>query len=248
MRGFRRRFPRHRSTVLDILFAAKFVPAFPIHTKFSLQELSDIRSQAKQRIGWSVLFAKAHAIVAQQTPELRDLFVKRPYRHLYRHPNSVLSISVHRRDDDGMERLIWGKVSKVEELSLAEIQSKFDGFVTAPMQEVYREGLILESAPCLARRLAWCWVMNWGARKRAKHVGTFSISSLAGQGCLNAFHPLVTSSSLAFGPLQKSGEMDVVLLCDHRIIDGVLAANALRNMELVLQNQLCEELKSLSAQ
>jgi len=80
-------------------------------------------------------------------------------------------------------------------------------------------------------------------RKRAKHIGTFSISSLGGQGALNLHHPLITASSLAFGPIDLEGDMDVVLICDHRTIDGVLAATALEKLEGTLQREIIDELE-----
>jgi pyruvate/2-oxoglutarate dehydrogenase complex dihydrolipoamide acyltransferase (E2) component len=73
--------------------------------------------------------------------------------------------------------------------------------------------------------------MRWAGRKRAKNLGTFSISSLGHLGALNGYHPLVTTSSLAIGPIEPTKPTDVVLLCDHRVLDGVLAAVALASLE-----------------
>jgi hypothetical protein len=36
------------------------------------------------------------------------------------------------------------------------------------------------------------------------------------------------------GPIQKCGECDVVLLCDHRVLDGALAAKVLLDLEYSL--------------
>jgi hypothetical protein len=117
---------------------------------------------------------------------------------------------------------------------------------TEPLEQVYREGLILERFPRWIRRISWWASMQCMGRKRAKHIGTFSISSLGGQGALNLHHPLVTSSSLAFGPIDVAGEMDVVLICDHRAIDGALAATALEHLERKLKQDIIGELHSLS--
>ncbi|XZE43489.1 hypothetical protein SH467x_003053 [Pirellulaceae bacterium SH467] len=240
----RLRFPRHRLTVLDILAASRTVPAFPIHRTFQLASVEIARKASPIKIGWTALFLKAFATVCTEVPSLRDLFVSYPIRHLYRHPHSVASVSVHRNDELGNERLIWGQLRNPESLSLIEIQRELSRMVTAPLREVYRDGLILESFPVPIRRLAWWWVMRCSGRKRAKHVGTFSVSSLGGQGCLNAHHPLVTSTSLAMGPLTDRGSMDVVLLCDHRMMDGILGAQALARLEQWLQTGIVDELKS----
>jgi hypothetical protein len=136
----------------------------------------------------------------------------------------------------------------VESMSVATIQQELTRLATAPLREVYKDGLILESFPVPLRRIAWWWVMRCSGRKRAKHVGTFSVSSLGGQGCLNAYHPLVTSASLAMGPLTERGTMEVVLLCDHRVIDGMLGARSLKRLEELLQTAMVAELSKEATQ
>jgi hypothetical protein len=89
--------------------------------------------------------------------------------------------------------------------------------------------------------------MNLSGRKRAKHIGTFSISSLAGHFALNLHHPLITASSLAFGPIDASGTMEVVLISDHRTIDGALAATALSRLEAKLCGEVLSELQALGS-
>ena len=211
-----------------------------------LGELSSARKACSTRIAWSTLFARAYGIVCEQVPELRELFVRFPLKHLYRHPNSVGSLSVHRKDDSGSERLIFGRWNNPGATELIVLQQQLDSFINAPIAEVFREGLMLENFPAPLRRIVWWWVTNWTGRNRAKHVGTFSISSLAGQGALNAYHPLIATSSLAFGPIGTSGECEVVLVCDHRTLDGVLGAKALEMLESVLSIQMADELRSLT--
>jgi pyruvate/2-oxoglutarate dehydrogenase complex dihydrolipoamide acyltransferase (E2) component len=72
--------------------------------------------------------------------------------------------------------------------------------------------------------------MRWCGRKRAKHLGTFSLSSLGHLGALNLHHPLVTATSLAMGPISQDGQCDFALICDHRVLDGVLAARSLLSL------------------
>lgn len=244
-KGTRRSFPKYRQTVLDILRCSRHTPSFPVVRKMNLRLIDQARSQSPVRIGWTTLFGKAYALVTQQLPELRDLFVSYPTKHLYRHPHSVASLSIHRKDDEGNERLIWGRWINAETTSLVDLQNQLDMFCTAPLAQAYREGLMLERRSAWLRHLTWWWVMHCSGRKRAKHIGTFSISSLGGQGVLNAHHPLITTSSLAFGPISESGECEVVLICDHRTMDGMLAATALQRLESTLNGQVASELQSL---
>ena len=245
-KGSRRAFPSHRVTVLDIIRVSQSVPSFPLVRTMQLGELSQVRKACSTRIAWSTLFARAYGIVCEEIPELRELFVRYPYKHLYRHPNAVATLSVHRKDDAGNERLIFGRWKNPGTTHLVDLQQQLDSFSNAPIAEVFPEGLVLEHCPALFRRFVWWWVTNWSGRNRAKHIGTFSISSLAGQGALNAYHPLITTSSLAFGPIGTNGECEVVLICDHRTLDGVLGAKSLEMLESILSIKMVDELLSLT--
>ena len=247
-KGTRRSFPAHRETILDILRYGQATPSFPVLRRMQLSDLVVARRNSEYRIGWTTLFGKAYAMVCQQMPELRELFVSYPRKHLYCHPHSVASISIHRPDDSGRERLIWGRWCNAESTSLIELQNQLDMFCKAPLAQAYREGLIMENRNALLRRFVWWWVMRCSGRKRAKHVGTFSISSLGGQGALNLHHPLITTTSLAFGQINSDHECDVSLICDHRVIDGVLAATALQRLERILNQEMATELKGSLAQ
>ncbi len=244
-KGSRRAFPKNRNTVLDIIRVSQKVPSFPLIRSMQLKNLSCIRKNAYARIAWSTLFAKAYSLVCLRIPELRELFVTYPRKHLYRHPHSVASLSVHRKDDFGDERLIWGRWKNPESNTLIELQSQLDAFSSAPMAEVFGEGMMLERRSAITRRFVWWWVTNWSGRNRAKYVGTFSISSVGGHGSLNAYHPLVTTSSLAFGPINDLGECEVVLICDHRTLDGVLGSRALEMLEGILTTEVAEETRNL---
>ncbi|MEQ1830489.1 MAG: hypothetical protein ABL921_31325, partial [Pirellula sp.] len=86
--GTRRPFPSHRQIVLDIVRHAQIVPSFPLIRSMQLGELASTRTSAAVRIGWTTLFVKAFALVSEQLPEFRDVFVRYPRNQLYRHPHS----------------------------------------------------------------------------------------------------------------------------------------------------------------
>jgi hypothetical protein len=247
-RGSVRSVPVHRRTILDVCRESQSVPSFPLLYRMQLDELQHARAESPVRIGWTTLFVRAFAILCQQKPELRDVFIRYPTHRIYRHPHSVASISIHRSDDERGERLIFGRFVSPDEQSLVQLQLSLENCCTAPLKEVYREGLILERQPAVLRRISWWLLMNWFGRKRAKHVGTFSISTLAGQGVLNCHHPLVTTTSLSFGPLDENGYCDVLMLCDHRVIDGMLASQSLKQLEVLLQTNMVEELREIAHQ
>lgn len=245
-KGTKRRFPAHRQTVMDILAASRAVPAFPLLRSFQLGATEAARKACPTRIGWTTIFLKAYALVSMEIPQLRERYVRFPTEHIYLHPSTVASISVHRNDENGNPRLIWAKICNAENIELPTLQGYLNDAIIKPLREVYRDGCILERSPKFLRRLCWWWAMNCSGRKHCKHVGTFSISSLASQNCLNAYHPLITTTSLAYAPVNEGGVSSIALICDHRTLDGMVAAQALNLLESKLQNEIVNELKELS--
>ena len=94
--------------------------------------------------------------------------------------------------------------------------------------------------------LYW-WNMNFAGRKRAKRFGTFTMSTLAGEGVWNRMHQSFLTSSLTYGPLDEQGRCLVTLLADHRVVDGIVAARALADLQVAFASTIRDELKSLIA-
>jgi len=236
-RGARRRVPRERRLPVDIAIVARRVPSFPVLRRMQLDSVETWRSELKLagiRVGWSAILAHCYGQVCREIPELRDVYVARPWPYLYRHPDPIASLTMHRPispDNPHRGRLVWGRYLCSEISTVLELQKQIDQWSTQPIEQVYPDGLRLERWPAPIRRLQWYLLMRWTGRKRAKNLGTFSISSLGHLGALNGYHPLVTTSSLAMGPISSNQLTDVVLLCDHRVIDGALGAFALQSLE-----------------
>ncbi|MFM8573525.1 MAG: hypothetical protein ACKOAU_18160 [Pirellula sp.] len=230
-RGQRRWVPCQRRTPIDISIVATRVPSFPIIRRIDVSEVEKWRQTQKRlgkRVGWNAILAHAFGKVSQQIPELRDVYVARPIAYIYRHPEPIASLTIHRNDNSGIERLIWARIASPQTLGLEELQARVDHFSTTPIEDVFKDGLRLEHRLSPIRRLNWYLLMRWCGRKRAKHLGTFSLSSLGHLGALNLHHPIVTASSIAMGPIDPQGNCDIALICDHRVLDGVLASQALQ--------------------
>ncbi len=245
MRGKRLSFPKNRRLILDICHVAKSVPSFPVERTFQLGELRNARDRAETRISWVALYTRAFSLVCHAIPELRQVFVAYPTPRFYEHPHSVASISVHRDDPTGGKRLIWGRIDNAEETGLVSIQRRLDAVTQGPLNEVFKDGMRLEKLPAPLRRFSWWMAMNVQGRQRAKKIGTFSISTLAGENTLNRDHPLVTTSSLAYSRCNEDGSCLVTLIADHRVLDGMLAAQALGLLETKLVGQVLDELSNL---
>jgi hypothetical protein len=232
--------------VWDVSELARWVPLFPVERTFNLSELAAHRAAVYPKIAWSVLFMKAYALVAAKRPELRRAFIRWPRPHFVESPASIGVIAVH-REHGGCDRLCWATFQRPEERKLIELNGHLRWYQTKPVTEVFQRQVQFSRLPLLVRRLIWWWNLNVAGGKRAERLGTFSISSLAGQHALNRGHPTVLTTSLTYGPLDENGRSIVTLLCDHRVLDGVPAAEALGELETVLRGEICRELASLAA-
>ncbi len=231
----------NRALVVDSCHYARRIPLFPIERQLDLARLAELRTRAPRRVSWSVLFLKGFALVAARHAALRQTFFRWPWPHLYEHPLSVATLAISRQYL-GEERLCWGVFSAPERASLAELQERLDRYQSDPVEKAFRRQVQLSRMPGPLRAIGWRLSLDFSGVKRAKRLGTFSMSSVAGQGAVNRFHPTILTSSLSYGPLDSAGRALVTLICDHRVLDGKLAATALQELETVLQTTVADEL------
>ena len=243
-----RRLPvgRARALVWDIAELARQVPVFPVERLLRVSALEQVRQSASPRISWAVLFLKAYAAVALRHPPLRQAWVNWPWPHLVEWPCSVGMLAMHRQQAD-QPIVCWARFWRPEARSLAELQRHLHWYQSQPIETAFRRQIRFARFPKPLRRLIWWWNLHVAAAARARRLGTFSISSLAGQGAFNRGHPSLLTTSLTYGPLDEQGRMAVTLLCDHRVLDGMLAARALADLEEVLCGAILRELAGLAA-
>lgn len=249
MKGRKLPFPAQRRLVLGIVRAARSVPAFPIEMQLDLGPLQAKRKAFAERTGtrrmsWTALFAKGWGLVGQEAPILRRVFLDFPWSHFYEHPTTVASISVHRREAGASaDELVFCRIYAPESLPLSEIQTRLEWAQTAPIGQVGRDARLLAQTPWPFRNWAWWLVMHAWGYKKSRKIGTFSISSLAGQGANNFFHPLIVTTSLCFAPVDSAtGRCRVTLLCDHRTLDGYVASELLQRFQTIMNEVIAKEL------
>ncbi len=232
--------------VLDICRASRTVPSFPVDRWMQLGELNQARRDCSTRISWAALFVKAWGLVSAEVPQLRQCYVSYPWGYLYEHPISIATISVHRRcPNETSDRLIWCRIREPEHFSLAGIQNEIDHSQRDPIDKVFMDGQRLERTPWPFRQISWHILMRWWGREKTKKLGTFTVSTLAGQHATNRQHPLIVTTSLSYAPIQDDGRCMVTLQCDHRVLDGVLAAECLTRMEAHFHGAVLHELRQL---
>jgi hypothetical protein len=170
---------------------------------------------------------------------------------------SVASLALSRPRDEATadadrgldpEAIYWARFPEPDAMPLPTLQAAITRFATAPIDEVFRRQLELARVPRLLRRIVLRWNLRSTSPKRALRIGTFSLSTLAGEGCSNRMHPTFLTTSLTYSPLDDAGRMNVTLLADHRLLDGVPVARALAALEATLTHEIAAELAALGRQ
>ena len=233
----------NRTLVLDGLHFARRVPLFPAEKIIDLAEVAHLRGTRKRRVSWAVLFVKAYAIAAQRHTALRQFYVRWPWPHLVEFSESTAMVVVN-REFRGENRSCWGKLDHPERRTLLNFQLQLSDYPTRLVEDG-RNHVRLSRLPAAVRRLVYWWNFNLSGNKRAKRLGTFSMSTLAGHGVLNRGHQTFLTSSLTYGPLDEQGRVVVTLLCDHRVVDGIVAAQALADLEAAFRGPIVDELRAL---
>lgn len=241
--GRRFKVPASRRLSWDLLYFHRDVPLCAHDRRMNLSLVSAARDACSTRISWPALFLKAYAIVAQQVPELRQVWYRWPWAHLYQQASSTATLTVH-RELDRQPWLFWGQIHCPETKSLAEIQQSINRFRDGEVRQVFRKQIQLACLPTLLRRIIWWWNINVATASRAKRLGTFFLSTLSGRGAEIQVPPSIHTGCLTFGPLDQNGTLRVTLAYDHRVMDGVLISEVLSRLEETLSGQLTLELNS----
>jgi hypothetical protein len=240
------RLSRSRALVGDIASLARDIPLFPVERALRLDAVAAARSAHHSRVGWAAVFTKAYALVARELPALRTWLAGGLRPRLVTATESVATLAVN-RVVNGEERLFWGRLSAPDSLPLVEIQRYIDDCRDRPIAEVFARQLQLERTPGPLRRAILRWNARSASGKRATRLGTFSLSTLAGSGAVNRFHPTLCTTSLTYGPLEADGRCLVTLIADHRVLDGATVARALEWLEQALRLDIVPELAAGAA-
>jgi hypothetical protein len=206
------------------------------------------RQAAGPRPSWCAIFTKAFAFVAAARPELRRVYMSFPWPHLYEHPINVASIAVERHLDDE-DALFFGHLRRPETQGLMELDEALRRLKGEPVDSIpfYRRIQRVSGLPWPLRPLAWWLGLNVSGHRRARLLGTFGVSVVAGLGASTLYLLSPLTTTLNYGAIAEDGSVDVRLLFDHRVLDGATIARALEDMERVLRCEILAELRYFEA-
>ena len=236
---------RSRSIVRDILHCSERMPLCAHERQIELTSINEVRKQCETRISWPVIFIKAYGMVAESNPLLRRWYVDWPFPHVHQHHENVAKL-VLRREHNGEDWLFWAGFHRPEQSSLEKLQQELDRYQTAPVERTFRKQLSLAALPTPLRRMLWWCTRNFASRKRAKRMGTYSLTTVAGQGTMIPQPPSMLTSTISYGPIDEHGRATVALTYDHRLMDGHHVADFLEQLDNQLHTTIVTELEQMT--
>jgi len=241
------RLPQSRRLVTDLMHFACRVPSEGVVVVWNLAELARIRQAASPRIGWAALFMKAYGLVSAEFPLLRQAYMTWPWTHLYEHPTATARMTVA-RSFHGEDWVFFARIENPDRLPLSSLQEQIDAFKDAPVESIpsFMRQFSFSRLPVLLRRPAWWWALSVSGARRAHRFGTFALTSISAMGAVAIQPKCIATSTLTFGPVNESGDVDVRIVFDHRVFDGVAVASILTRLKSVLKTTITDELRALS--
>lgn len=235
---------RSRALTIDVVHYHRQVPTCAHDRMCNLRRVAELRERSPVRISWAMLIIKAYGLVAARRPVLRDCWQRWPWPHVFRHPHSVAMVAIH-RDFRGEPWLFWGRFEQPEETPLVDLQARLDRYHSEKPEKIFKQQWQLSGLPTPLRRVLWWWNLNFAGLKRAKRMGTFFLTTLAGRGAEIQHPPAFLTGNLTYGPLDAAGRSRVTLAYDHRLMDGRLVADCLAELEETLNGAIAAELEGL---
>jgi hypothetical protein len=230
--------------VIDLMHFQRKIPTVTHAKEMQLEPLVRARAAANQRISWCLLFMKAYSQISREFGELRRTYMTFPWPHFYEHSECIGNVAV-KREHQGGEWLFFASFQNPDQTPLHELQTELEGYCTKPVDRVFKTQFRFAHLPLVLRRLFWWFRLHVSGPKRVKRLGTFGLTTLAGQGVTIVDPRAPSTSILTYGPLQSDGSCQVSVTYDHRVTDGARIAAILLRLEKVLNQEIRSELDSL---
>ncbi|MBM3993271.1 MAG: hypothetical protein FJ303_03810 [Planctomycetes bacterium] len=212
-----------------------------------LAPLVAARQMCSPRPMWTSLFIKAYSIVAAARPDFRRSYMTFPWARFYEHPKNIANINI-RRQVDGEDVVLQALIRSPENRKLSELDGLLRHYMEAPVEELpcYRRARRMSMLPWFVRRFVMWATLNIFGRRRCHNFGTFTMSSVSGEGAGILNLMIAGNSMLHYGLLDDQGQLDVRITFDHRVLDGAPAAEALASLESVMLGQILDEVRAIA--
>ena len=212
-----------------------------------LPDVVAARSAAVPRPSWGAIMIKAFALAARNHPEMRSAYFSFPCGHIGEYESQIASVIVDRRVGDE-DMLFLAPLVSPELQSLQVLDEYLRRYKEEPVESfrAFREAIRIGRLPRFIRHFLWWLSLNVLPRRRARHFGTFGITTMSPFGAKTLEMPSLWSAFLHYGAISLTGEVPVGLAFDHRVMDGAVVGYTLLEMEQVLHHEILAELRSMA--
>src|SRR6202035_3560798 len=140
--------------------------------------------------------------------------------------------------------ILLARLRSPETQSLSALDATLRDCMEKPVENFrsFRAALRVARMPRLIRRLLWWLALNVVPSRRARHFGTFGVTTMSPFGAKTIEVPSLWTALLHYGAINEAGDVPVGLAFDHRLMDGAVVGFTLMEMEQVLHRQIVAEL------
>jgi hypothetical protein len=239
-----------RRWMTDLAWLSRSIAAVGCKRRIEVPRAATARAALALRPSWSAIFAKAYGLVAAERPELRRTYMPWPYPHLYEHPCSVATMSVHRLLPGGEPGVFFSQISSPEAMSLAAIDAEVRRLKNAPIETIggFRRLIRTARYPRFVRRALGVAALRVSGDMKARYFGTFALNSIVDPETepMVVFAPI--TMLLYYSAIDANGRMTVHTYFDHRVFDGIPLIAALDHLATVLNGAIADELEAMAGE
>jgi hypothetical protein len=235
-----------RRLVADYMWLAGRIARVDVGRNVAFGEVMALRRQLRDAPSWTAIFVKAFAIVAAEMPQLRRVYLKYPWPHLYEYASSTVSV-LQEREFEGDIGILPLRFYTPDTIPLDRLSAMIRATVEAPVGTVsfHRKLIAIARLPLVLRRMIWALAMN--VPRLHREIGTYGVSSAARWQAVLGTTRSPLPCLLSYGPADAQGSVAVRLNFDHRIFDGALAGRALSRLDEVINGTIAAELRAMIA-
>lgn len=211
-----------------------------------LADVAEARRLASPRPSWGAIMTRAFALAAANHPQMRQAYFSFPWGHIGEYESQIASVIVPRRVGDE-DVVFLAPLVAPEKQTLEALDAQLRRYREEPVESfrAFRDTLLLARLPGPIRRLLWWLTLNVVTRRRARHVGTFGVTTMSPFGAKTLEVPTLWTAFLHYGVMTEAGELPVGLAFDHRVVDGAVVGYTLLEMEQALHHEILAELGTM---
>jgi hypothetical protein len=179
---------------------------------------------------------------------MRQAYFSLPWGHIGEFDGQIASVIISRRVGDE-DAIFLAPLIRPEEQSLRDLDAHLREYMEQPVESFrcFREAMFVGRLPRPLRRFFWWLALRVLPRRRARHFGTFGVTTMSPFGARTLHVPTIWSAFLHYGVINEAGEVPVGVAFDHRVMDGAVVGYTLIEMEQALRHTIIPELRSMRA-